>query len=62
MRVLTFATLLLGSLAVVAGVLGMNFDARVFDSADRGFWITVATMILFVVLAMVLARLRGWWK
>ncbi len=44
MRVLTVVTVVLGTLAVVAGVLGMNFDADVFDSGDAGFWWTVAGM------------------
>ena len=34
MRTLTFATVVTGVLAVVAGVLGMNFDASVFNTKD----------------------------
>lgn len=62
MRQLTFATVLLGTLAVVAGVLGMNFQATLFDTGTRGFFITVAAMGVVVVLALALARWRGWWK
>jgi Mg2+ and Co2+ transporter CorA len=62
MRALTFATVVLGTLAVVAGVLGMNFKAALFDAGSRGFWITVGAMTVFVVSAIVLARRRGWWR
>jgi len=62
MRLLTFVTVLLGTLAVIAGVLGMNFHAGIFDSGSTGFWITVGLMALAVAGAMVLARRRGWWS
>jgi magnesium/cobalt transport protein CorA len=38
---LTFLTLLTGSLAVIAGILGMNFKADIFEDPN-GFWFTVA--------------------
>ena len=59
---LTFYTVLLGSLAVVAGILGMNFQAALFDSGTRGFWITVAAMALVVTVALAYAHRRGWWR
>ena len=62
MRLLTFVTVLLGSLAVVAGVLGMNFQATLFESGSRGFWTTVSAMLASILLAGLLARWRGWWK
>ena len=62
MRLLTFVTVLLGTLAVVAGMLGMNFHASLFDSGTRGFWVAVGAMVAVPVLALVLARWRGWWK
>jgi magnesium transporter len=62
MQLLTFATVLLGSLAVIAGVLGMNFQAALFQTGTDGFWITVGAMSLVVLGAMLLARRRGWWK
>ncbi|NUS60414.1 MAG: hypothetical protein HOQ01_05660 [Lysobacter sp.] len=61
MRLLTFVTVLLGTLAVIAGVLGMNFQATLFESGSRGFWITVGLMALAVVVAMIVARRRDWW-
>ena len=60
MKVLTFFTVLLGTLAVVAGVLGMNFAAPFFDSGMRGFWIAIGSMAAIAVLAMLVARWRDW--
>ena len=60
MRVLTFFTVLLGSLAVLAGVLGMNFTVDFFHSGAEGFWITIASMAGLVVSATLFARWRRW--
>ena len=60
MRVLTFVTVLLGSLAVIAGVLGMNFKAHVFDLGEAGFWTTIASMAGIIMLASAIARWRRW--
>ena len=60
MRVLTFVTVLLGTLAVVAGVLGMNFKAPLFDSGANGFWISLAAMGTFAIVSLVIARLMKW--
>jgi magnesium transporter len=60
MRVLTFVTVLLGSLTVIAGVLGMNFKAHVFELGEAGFWTTIATMVGIIVLASGIARWRRW--
>ena len=60
MRVLTFVTVLLGSLALAAGVLGMNFNAPFFQSGERGFWTTLAGMAGVVAIAVGIARRRRW--
>ena len=60
MRALTVFTVLIGTLAVVAGVLGMNFPAPFFDSGARGFWIAVGTMAGIAVAGLGLARWRRW--
>lgn len=60
MRVLTFATVLLGTLAVVAGVLGMNFDVPFFTTGAKGFWWSLAGMGAIAVIAVLLARRRRW--
>lgn len=60
MRTLTFVTVLLGTLSVVAGTLGMNFAAPFFDTGGRGFWIAFAGMALVAVAAIIVARWRRW--
>jgi Mg2+ and Co2+ transporter CorA len=60
MRVLTFVTVLLGTLAVAAGVLGMNFKAPLFESGGTGFWLSLALMGGFAIVAIVLAHFRKW--
>ncbi|BCT92596.1 hypothetical protein LYSHEL_16200 [Lysobacter helvus] len=62
MRLLTFVTVLLGSLAVIAGMLGMNFRAGIFDTGSEGFWTAAGLMALLVLVALLIARWRGWWK
>src|SRR5688500_17432880 len=41
MRALTFATVMIGCQTVIAGMLGMNFNAPFFDTASLGFWLAV---------------------
>jgi len=60
MRVLTFVTVVLGTLAFAAGALGMNFNAPFFQSGESGFWTAIAVMGGFVVLALGFARWRRW--
>lgn len=62
MRALTFFTVLLGTLAVVAGVLGMNFKAELFESGATGFWSVVGAMVVAVLAALWAARRKGWWR
>ena len=60
MRALTFVTVVIGGLAVLAGVLGMNFDAPFFNSAATGFWIAVSAMGGLVALSIWMAKSRHW--
>lgn len=60
MRVLTFFTVLIGTLAVMAGLLGMNFDAPFFDTGAKGFWGALAGMGAIVVIAVLIGRRRRW--
>ena len=60
MRVLTFATVVLGVLACMAGILGMNFDAPFFHTSATGFWIAVAAMMGLAIIALVIGRMRRW--
>lgn len=56
---LTFLTLITGSIAVIAGVLGMNFKANIFE-AENGFWVTVGGLVVVGVGLTVFARFRRW--
>ena len=60
MRVLTFFTVLLGTLAVLAGVLGMNFDVPFFKTGAKGFWSALASMVVLALVALGVARARRW--
>ncbi|MGH8075791.1 MAG: magnesium transporter CorA family protein [Lysobacter sp.] len=60
MRTLTFVTVLIGTLAVIAGLLGMNFAAPFFETGAKGFWWALAGMGAIVVLAVLLGRRRRW--
>lgn len=44
MKRLTFITLLVGGMGVIAGVLGMNFEEEFFKVRDL-FWIVIAAMV-----------------
>jgi len=56
---LTFLTLITGSVAVIAGILGMNFKADIFE-LEYGFWITVAGLVLFAIGLAMFARFKRW--
>ena len=56
---LTFLTLMVGSLSVIAGVLGMNYESEIFKHR-LGFWATIAGMTTFVIGLTVLAKFKRW--
>ncbi|MDI1242568.1 MAG: CorA family divalent cation transporter [bacterium] len=56
---LTFFTLVLGSIAVIAGILGMNFKAGIFD-LEYGFWIAVAGLFAVGLGLTIVARFKRW--
>jgi Mg2+ and Co2+ transporter CorA len=60
MRVLTFVTVLLGSLALVAGVMGMNFELAFFRTGQRGFFIVTGVMVAATVVSILVALWRKW--
>jgi magnesium transporter len=60
LKILTFGTFLLGAMSVVAGLLGMNFQAHLFESGERGFWGVVGTVLLAASAAIAIARYRKW--
>lgn len=59
-QVLTFVTVLLGTLALVAGIMGMNFDMPLFKSGEKGFYMVTGAMALVTVLSILIARWRKW--
>jgi len=60
MRVLTFVTVLLGSLALVAGVMGMNFELAFFQSGQRGFLLVTGAMAAVAAVSLLVALWRKW--
>ena len=60
MRVLTILTALMGGLAVVAGVLGMNFEAPFFKTGLGGFIAAVGIMVGMALAGFALAWWRKW--
>ncbi|BDU16404.1 magnesium transporter CorA family protein [Lysobacter auxotrophicus] len=60
MRVLTILTAVMGGLAVVAGVLGMNFQAPFFDTGLAGFLIAVGAMLGMALVGLWWAWRRKW--
>jgi Mg2+ and Co2+ transporter CorA len=60
MRALTFVTVLMGSLAFVAGIMGMNFQLKFFETGLFGFLVVTGGMLVFTALAVWIARKRSW--
>lgn len=59
-RILTVVTVLLLPIGTLAGILGMNFQARIFATQDRGFWTTVTLMASLMITGAFLAYRLGW--
>ena len=60
LKVLTFGTFLLGAMGVIAGMLGMNFQARLFEAGEPGFWTVVLSLASLAVVSVLVARRRKW--
>ncbi|WP_421568885.1 magnesium transporter CorA family protein [Stenotrophomonas sp. PD6] len=60
MKLLTFVTVVTGLLAVIAGALGMNFEADFFGLKTTGFWTAVGVMVGLGVTSVLVGRRRGW--
>jgi magnesium transporter len=60
MRLLSFIAVVVGTLAVLAGVLGMNFDAPFFKTQAAGFWTAVCSMAAIAIGSIMLARRHNW--
>ena len=59
-RRLTFITLIVGGLGVIAGVWGMNFEVGYFKLAEVGFWWTMVGMGVYVLGAILLGKFLRW--
>jgi magnesium transporter len=59
-RGLTFVTVLIGVLAVIAGVLGMNFEAPIFKTGMTGLLVAIAVMLALAAAGVVIAKWREW--
>ena len=60
MHALTFATVVLGALAVISGVMGMNFEAGLFQARDAGFWGVVGVMAGLAAVSVFVGLRRRW--
>ena len=58
MTVLTLATVALLPVGAIAGILGMNFKARLFNAGDIGFWIALLLMAGVSIGTILIARYR----
>ncbi len=59
MKVLTLASVLLLPGALVAGVLGMNFEVGLFEHAEL-FWVVLASIAVVALATLAIARARRW--
>lgn len=57
---LTFITLVIGVLGVIAGTLGMNFEADEVFKRENGFWLALGAMLLLALGLTILARVKKW--
>jgi magnesium transporter len=59
MKVLTLASVLLLPGALIAGVMGMNFDVGIFETAAY-FWVVLAVIVAVAAGTLAVARVREW--
>jgi Mg2+ and Co2+ transporter CorA len=56
---MTLASVLLLPGALIAGVLGMNFEVGLFEHAGL-FWVVVALIVAMAAATVAAARARSW--
>ena len=59
MKRLTFVTLVVGSMSVISGILGMNFEESFFKSPN-GFWEALGGMSALAAALTLTARFMDW--
>lgn len=57
---LTFITLIIGMLGVIAGAFGMNFETEEVFKLPFGFWLALGGMFLLAALLTIIAKLKRW--
>lgn len=59
-KVLTFVTAIIGFCAAIAGLMGMNFKADVFESGNAGFYAVTGGLVVLALISLAFARWRDW--
>jgi magnesium transporter len=59
-KALTFLTALIGFCALVAGLLGMNFELPIFKAGTGGFEAVTGAMLVLFVVSLFVAKWRQW--
>lgn len=59
-KALTFLTVVIGLCAAVAGIFGMNFEAGVLESGERGFYAVVIIQLAALLAAAAYVRWQRW--
>lgn len=59
-KALTFLTVVIGLCAAVAGIFGMNFDAEILKSGNRGFYGIVIAQLAALAIAGAYVRWQRW--
>jgi Mg2+ and Co2+ transporter CorA len=59
MKVLTLTSVLLLPGALIAGVMGMNFQVGLFENPDY-FWVVVAAILGLAGATLLVAKTRKW--
>lgn len=60
MKVLTFVTVVVGVLAVIGGILGMNFEAPFFKTGVVGFSVAVVLMLVLAAGSILWGKHKRW--
>lgn len=59
-KALTFFTVIIGSVAAIAGLFGMNFDPPFFSTGAKGFFAVTGGLLIIAMAAWWWARRRRW--
>jgi Mg2+ and Co2+ transporter CorA len=51
----------MGSLSLIAGVMGMNFGLKIFETGFAGFITVLGLMLAIALVALLIGRMRRWY-